>query len=77
MNVTAHSITRMSLHRRGVDDCTEDKANDSRMLFAVCFYSEKWAYLCRGSPSFLSSKHEASEIAAGIIAMVSGSELRS
>jgi hypothetical protein len=77
MNAAARTLTRMGLHRKGAHETTQDKVNDLRMLFAVCFYSEKWACLCHGSPSSLSWKHEASEIAAGIVAMVSGSQLRS
>lgn len=75
MNTAARTLTRMGLHRKGAHETTQDKANDLSMLFAVCFYSEKWACLSRLTLS-LSWKHEASEIAAGIVAMVSGSHLR-
>jgi hypothetical protein len=74
MNAAARTLTRMGLHRKGAHETIQDEANDLRMLFAVCFYSEKWACLCHGSPSSLSWKHEASEIAAGIIGVVSESQ---
>jgi hypothetical protein len=66
MNTAARSITRMGLHKRGTYEFDVAEANDYRTVFAVSFYSEKWACLCHGNPSTLAWGADAIEIAAGM-----------
>lgn len=66
MNTAARSITRMGLHKRGTYEFDVAQANDYRTVFAVSFYSEKWACLCHGNPSTLAWGPDAIEIAAGM-----------
>lgn len=66
MNTAARSITRMGLHKRGTYEFDVAEANDYRTVFAVSFYSEKWACLCHGNPSTLAWGADAIEVAAGM-----------
>jgi hypothetical protein len=66
MNTAARSITRMGLHKRGTYEFDVAEVNDYRTVFAVSFYSEKWACLCHGNPSTLAWGADAIEIAAGM-----------
>jgi hypothetical protein len=66
MNTAARSITRMGLHKRGTYEFDVAEVNDYRTVFAVSFYSEKWACLCHGNPSTLAWGADAIEVAAGM-----------
>lgn len=56
----------MGLHKRGTYEFEAAQANDYRTVFAVCFYSEKWACLCHGNPSTLTWGADAQQIVAGM-----------
>jgi hypothetical protein len=66
MSTAARLITRMGLHRRGAHELVGSHVHSYRMLFAVSFYTEKWACLCYGAPTTLIWSAEADEIAEGL-----------
>jgi hypothetical protein len=66
ISTAARLITRMGLHRRGAHGLGGSPVHDYRMLFAVSFYTEKWACLGYGAPTTLIWSPEADDIAEGL-----------
>jgi hypothetical protein len=56
----------MGLHQRGAHELVGSYVHSYRMLFAVSFYTEKWACLCYGAPTTLIWSAEADDIAEGL-----------